>query len=423
MYEEITKCRICGNNDLVSILHLGSQALTGVFPKDRDQIITKGPIELVKCKEDKQGNYCGLVQLRHIYDMNELYGTNYGYRSGLNKSMVDQLHGKVEIILKNISLADGDIVLDIGSNDGTLLKAYPKKDITLVGIDPTGKKFSKYYPKNIMLIPSFFSSESFKNIFNKKKAKVITSIAMFYDLVDPLDFARQVHDILDDNGVWVFEQSYLPTMLKMNAYDTICHEHQEYYSLKQIKWLTDNTGFKIIDVEFNNTNGGSFSVMVAKTHSSYKENGPLVAKILQEEREQESLNISEYYDGFKQRVHRHRDNLCEFINKANADGRKVAGYGASTKGNVILQFCKLTSKDIPFIAEVNEDKYGCYTPGTGIPIVSESHAKMEKPDYFLVLPWHFRENIIEREIEYVKSGGNLLFPLPSIEIIGKLRSQ
>lgn len=415
-YKEITRCRLCGSTTLDPILHLGSQSLTGVFPKSKDQPITAGPLELVKCREDQGGESCGLVQLRQSYRLEEMYGENYGYRSGLNPAMVAHLRGKVEKILERVSLAPEDQVLDIGSNDATLLRAYPKGGAALIGIDPTGRKFSEYYPDHVRLIPEFFSSDVLRKHFGRGKMKVVTSIAMFYDLEDPLGFMRQVHDVLADDGVWVFEQSYMPAMLAANAYDTVCHEHLEYYRLKQIKWMTDRVGLKIVDVEFNEVNGGSFSVMVAKAQSSHEENSALIRKILTVE-EREGLGGLAPYERFRERVDRHRNELLALIQKINSDGKKIFGYGASTKGNVILQFCGLTTRAIPFIAEVNRDKFGRFTPGSSIPIVSEEEAKAMRPDYFLVLPWHFKGFILEKEKGYLSSGGRLVFPLPSIEVV------
>jgi hypothetical protein len=420
---------------LISILHLGSQYLTGVFPKTKEHHITSGPIELVKCQEDWAGNCCGLLQLKQSYDLDEMYGFNYGYRSSLNQSMVKHLHQKVGNILKKIEVVPGDIIVDIGSNDstllqaypvhnsvligindGTALRAYPKNGAVLVGIDPTGKKFKDYYPDYVQLVPEFFSASSFKEKFGGQKAKIITSIAMFYDMEEPLDFMRQVHEILADNGVWVFEQSYMPTMLEKRAYDTVCHEHLEYYRLKQIKWMTDRVGLKIIDVEFNDVNGGSFSVIAAKTGSPYKADTALVEKILRDE-ESAGLNTLEPYLEFRNHIYKHRDELRRFIEKVKSENKLIIGYGASTKGNVLLQFCEFNDKDIPFIAEVNEDKFGCYTPGTYIPIIPEAEARAMRPDYFLVFPWHFKESFLRKEKEYFQSGGKLIMPLPEVEVI------
>lgn len=416
MYRQIRKCRICGNDELVQILDLGKQALTGVFPKTRDEVVESGPLELVKCVEDKAGARCGLVQLKHSFDASEMYGENYGYRSGLNNSMVKHLNSKVRGILDIVSLNAGDMVIDVGSNDGTLLRAYPDLSLTLVGIDPTLEKFKKYYPANAHLIPDFFGSAVVKKNFGNKPAKVITSIAMFYDLESPMDFVKEVCEVLADDGVWVFEQSYMPTMLATNSYDTICHEHLEYYRLKQIKWMLDKAGMKIIGIEFNDINGGSISITAAKKSSGYREKLDLIEKTMRKEDAAGMGGLKPYAD-FRDRVFKHRDELCSLIRALRSKDKRIVGYGASTKGNVTLQFCNLTEKEICCIAEVNENKFGCYTPGTLIPIISEEEARRTKPDYFLVLPWHFKTNIVAKEQGYLRSGGKLLFPMPHPEIV------
>lgn len=418
-YTEIRACRICGNPELHPIFHLGIQALTGVFPKDAEsqRALTRGPLELVKCRAGAAPDACGLLQLRQSYSASEMYGANYGYRSSLNRSMVDHLHAKVKKILRRIPLADGDCVLDIGCNDGTLLQGYPQSGIRLIGMDPTAAKFRQYYPPHIHLVTDFFSAAAFGAAAGGLKARIVTSIAMFYDLADPMDFVRQVADVLADDGVWVFEQSYMPAMLETGSYDTICHEHIEYYALEQIRWMTERAGLKILDVELNAVNGGSFSVTVAKARSPHAADDQAVNRILDSERAA-GLHGMAPYRTFSERAARHREELPKLLRKIRADGKSVLGYGASTKGNVILQYCGVSAADLPCIAEVNEDKFGAQTPGTGIPIVSEREAKAMKPDYLLVLPWHFRDNIVRREESYLASGGRLIFPLPSIEIIG-----
>lgn len=416
MLREIKNCLICGNTKLAPVLDLGIQFLTGVFPRREDAPVGQGPLQLVKCQEDHAGKHCGLVQLKHIYNVGDLYGESYGYRSSLNRSMAAHLRRKTRKILKKVTLLPGDMLVDIGSNDSTLLQSYPAQGVTLVGIDPLGEKLRKYYPPHIHLIPDFFSRKALEKHFGSRKAKIITSIAMFYDLEFPLAFMRQVYQLLANDGVWIFEQSYMPTMLSMNSYDTICHEHLEYYRLKQIKWMTDRAGLKIIDLEFNRINGGSFSVMAAKQSSSYREARGLVNRILKFE-EKMDLHTLKPYQAFRKRVFQHKKKFRALIHKLNKSGEKVLGYGASTKGNVILQFCGLKKKDIPFVAEVNADKFGAYTPGSSIPIISEQDARAMQPDYFVVLPWHFKDNIIAREKSFLKKGGKLLFPLPLPEIV------
>jgi len=410
MVSKIERCRICGNPHLASVLDLGVQALTGTFPRTRDASLTRGPLRLVKCTGG--GGTCGLLQLEHSYDLREMYGENYGYRSALNVSMVTHLHGKVRRILEGVALKDGDLIVDIGSNDSTTLQAYPAQGPVLVGIDPTGSKFVKHYPPHIRLIPDFFSSRALVEHFPGKKAKVVTSFSMFYDLEDPTAFMREVHEVLADDGVWVFEQSYMPTMLETSSYDTVCHEHLEYYGLKQIKWMADRVGFTIVDVELNDINGGSFSVVVRKSATG-RTPGAVVQRMLDEE-EQRGLDTLAPYEAFAKRAAASRVELLGFLRQARAQGKSVAGLGASTKGNVILQYCGLTEKDLAAIGEVNSDKFGCYTPGTGIPIIPEDELLKRRPDYLLVLPWHFRR-FFEGSKKF--SDVKLFVPLPRLEFI------
>jgi hypothetical protein len=418
MNTTIRYCRICGNENLVSLLNLGEQKLTGIFPKSANEQITSGPLELVKCfPSSTVDNVCGLVQINHVFDNSEMYGLNYGYRSGLNKSMMRHLGDIVNQNLKMVKLESNDLIIDIGSNDGTLLSYYPSEiNLLLTGIDPTGIKFKKYYQERITLLPDFFSSEIVKKKYPNKKAKIITSIAMFYDLENPSEFVRHISEILDENGIWVFEQSYLKLMLEANAYDTICHEHAEYYALKQIKWMLGRAGLKIVDVELNDVNGGSFKITAARKTSAIQANESLIQKLLDEEN-LFGLDTLHPYKKFAADVYEHKNKLKSLIQTINESGKKVFGYGASTKGNVILQFCEFTKKDIPYIAEVNEDKFGSYTPGTNIPIISEEEAQRMKPDYFLVLPWHFRDSIVEREKQFMVHGGKFIFPLPQLVIV------
>jgi hypothetical protein len=408
---KIEKCRLCGNTNLIPVLSLGTQALTGVFPRSTSDPITKGPLEVVKCHGKDS---CSLLQLAHSYDSAEMYGANYGYRSGLNRSMVSHLGQKVENLLARHPVSPRDIVLDIGSNDGTLLSYYPD-GVLPVGMDPTAAKFREYYQPRVTVIPDFFSAEKFLAQTGGKKARLVTSIAMLYDLESPLDFVRQISSILRKDGVWHFEQSYMPSMIQVNAYDTVCHEHLEYYGLRQIQWMLQRGGMKILDVEINDINGGSFAVTAALESSDLSANDSQIRKILEWESIFETL---EPYEKFAMRVSAHRTKLCEKISAIRQKGALILGYGASTKGNVILQYCGLTPQQIPAIAEVNPDKFGAYTPGTLIPIISEKEAHARNPDYLLVLPWHFRENLIERESAFLRSGGKMLFPLPSIEVVG-----
>jgi hypothetical protein len=283
-------------------------------------------------------------------------------------------------------------------------------------MDPSGPKFAHHYPPHVTLIPDFFAAETFERQYPGRKARIVTSLAMFYDLESPQRFMREVHRILADDGIWVFEQSYLPLMLRENAYDTICHEHLEYYALRQIKWMTDRNGFQILDVETNDVNGGSFCVTVAKEGSARAANAARVEALLAAE-DEAGLSTLRPFEQFRDRVFRHRQDLRRTVAEILARGQTVYGYGASTKGNVLLQFCAFSPAQIPAIAEVNEDKFGAFTPATQIPICSEAEVRARKPDYLLVLPWHFRQGIVQRERDYLHQGGKLLFPLPHIEVV------
>jgi hypothetical protein len=221
---------------------------------------------------------------------------------------------------------------------------------------------------------------------------------------------------LTDDGIWHFEQSYMPSMLRTNAYDTICHEHLEFYSFKVVKNLLESCGMRVVDVEVNAINGGSFAVTACRNSAKYISNKPIIKWMLKQEKDM-GLETPKPYRDFEEKVYKHRENLKELITALVADGKKIIGYGASTKGNVLLQFCDLSTKEIPCIAEVNEEKFGSYTPGTKIPIISEKDAKAEKPDYMFVLPWHFKHSILERERDFLTTGGKFIFPLPEIEIV------
>ncbi len=239
---------------------------------------------------------------------------------------------------------------------------------------------------------------------------------MFYDLEDPVAFARQVEQVLAPGGIWHFEQSYMPSMLRMTSYDTVCHEHLEYYSLTVVKRILAAAGMRPLDVKMNAINGGSFAVTAVRADDRRQGSDRVVDWLLEQE-DGMGLNTPRPYRDFEERVYRHRADLTRLLKSLAADGKKVLGYGASTKGNVLLQFCGITTKEVIAIAEVNEDKFGACTPGTHIPIVSEAEARAMRPDYFLVLPWHFKDGIVQREAEFLASGGRMILPFPEIEII------
>ena len=356
-------------------------------------------------------NNCKLLQLDENFDSNEMYGDNYGYMSSLNKSMISHLNLKALNLKKKYNLKSKNFILDIGSNDGTFL-AFFNKNFSLFGCDPTIKKFGKFYRKDIIKIQNFFSSNLFKNI----KFDLITSISMFYDLPDPLKFAKEINSILKKNGVWHIELSYMPMMIKNRSYDTICHEHLEYYSLKSLKYLLTKAGLKITNLSFNQINGGSIEVDVVKKSSKYKECKDLINWVLESEHVNQYNEIKKHKSFYNECLN-HKKLLKKLLITLKKQNKKVVGYGASTKGNVLLQFCGINSKIINNIAEVNKYKFNRYTPGSKIKIVSEKSVKLKKPDYMLVLPWHFKDYIVKRERNFLKNGGKLIFPLPEIEIV------
>jgi hypothetical protein len=402
---KIFYCRSCKSKKLEKIFNLGKQYFTGIFPSKKNNKVPIGNLSMVKCKN------CDLLQLEDNFDQNTMYGNNYGYMSSLNKSMEFHLKRKALNLIKRYKLISKNNILDIGSNDGTFLKNF-NNQFKLHGCDPTIKKFKKFYRKDIVRIPKFFC----KNIFKENTFDLITTISMFYDLPDPKEFSNNINNILKKNGIWHIELSYMPTMIKNTSYDTICHEHMEYYSLKSLKFLLDSSNFKIINIAFNQINGGSIELDIAKKESEHKENKKLISWILERE-EIGKYNTTKRIKDFFNECEKHKFLLKKLLNSLRVDKKKIIGYGASTKGNVILQYCKLNHKQIPYIAEVNKFKFNKYTPGSKIKIISEKQAKKYKPDYFLVLPWHFKDHIIKKEKKFLEEGGKLIFPLPEIEIV------
>ncbi|GAA2354029.1 class I SAM-dependent methyltransferase [Streptomyces violaceusniger] len=408
----ITECRVCGNRTLLPVLDLGRQSLTGIFPSSREEVVPAAPLEVVRCGPDG----CGLVQLRHTADLSLMYGAHYGYRSGIRPFMVNHLHHKVAELTARVDVGPGDLVLDIGSNDSTLLRGYRPDGPTLVGVDPTGEKWRSYYPDHVDLIPEFFTREVFAEHHGSRQARIVTSIAMFYDLPDPLRFMGDIRDVLAPDGVWMMEMSYLPKLLEVTAYDTICHEHLEYYSLRQIEWMAERVELEVVKAEITDVYGGSLCVTLARRGSPHRPDEAGLARL----RAQElglGLDTSAPYDAFVRRVEEHRDRTREFLDLSRKEGRLTVGYGASTKGNVLLQYCAVTEDDLMCIGEVSPEKAGHFTPGTGIPIVSEEAAKAARPDQLFVLPWVYRDGYLERERDYLTAGGRLVFPLPELEVV------
>ena len=384
----ITKCRISGSANLIPILNLGHQAMTGIFPKPGESV-PSGPLELLWCPDS------GLLQLGHSYDRETLFGDNYGYRSGLNAMMVRHLTEKAAQLSRYTE--PGNIVLDIGSNDGTLLKAIPKDRIR-VGMDPTASKFIRHYENPVVAIPDFFSAERYMAQIGFK-ARVVSMVACFYDLDNPVEFCREVASIMRPDGVFHIEVADAFRMIEDGVYDGICHEHACYYTMVTLVSVLNRAGFFVRDYGYNDINGGSFWVDAVLTR------GHIALSVYE-------FTLSDLR-GFELKVSRHLNELTRLCRDLVARDKTVVGYGASTKFNVVLQAAGI---QLPYIADANPDKWGRVTPGTNIPIISEDEMRAMKPDYLLTGPYHFREGIMQRERALHDAGTRFIWPFPEIEV-------
>lgn len=412
-------CRICGNRDLIEITDLGNHSLSGRFPFKDEPTPLIAPLVLMKCNDLSGQKCCGLVQLKHNVSPEELYFHNYGYRSGLNATMTQHLKNMATEISQKIGpLTKDDIILDIGSNDCTLLKSYPYPPdmVKYFGIDPTGRQFAQYYPPYVTLVKEFFNYDNFNGTFPDQKAKIITSISMFYDLPSPIDFMRDIKKILHPDGLWILEQSYIIRMLETLSFDTVCHEHLEYYAMKQMEWMADLVGLKIVDVTTNDCNGGSFRLTMSHKESNYVSQQDHINQLHKLE-ETFGLDTMMPYLKFNRECLRVKKDLTDLLTGYKQQGKQIYLYGASTKGNTLLQYFGIDKTIVTAAAERNVEKYGRRTPQTDIPIIPEQEMRKNKPDVLLVLPWHFKKEFIEREQEYLKSGGIMVFPMPKLEVI------
>lgn len=409
-------CRVCGSKALTKVNDLGEQHLQGSFVKPgmEPPPMRKIPLALVRCDVTVDENACGLLQLTHTTPAAVLY-SSYWYRSGTNRTMTDHLHD-IASEAAGISGCSNAKVLDIGCNDGTLLNGYPAA-FEKWGVDPSDIALG--VGEGIKVISDIFPSaqldEAAEGPFD-----IITAIAMFYDLEDPVGFVRSVKRSLAPDGLWVFEMSYMPTMLKMNSYDTICHEHLEYYSLAVLEFVLDRADMKMVHATLNEINGGSIRCFA--THcNNYKFRELEASQSLTRLRLQEfdlALDTDRPYRNFQEHINVHRDELRSLLRSIRQEGKRIHIYGASTKGNTILQWCGIDNNMIEVAADRNPDKHGARTLGTDIPIVSEEESRAMKPDYYLVLPWHFKEEFLEREKDIIAAGTAMIFPLPSVTIVG-----
>lgn len=409
--EVIHSCRICGEDALIEVLSLGELALTGVFLPNGDAV-PKAPLNLVRCGK------CGLVQLGHNYAQSELYGPSYGYESHLNSSMVQHLQRKARILQKTFMAGiRNPVVVDIASNDGTFLAGFQGEGLVRVGVDPLIGIFQDCYPAESIKIGQFFSEKAYNERFSRK-ANLVTSLSVIYDLNDPIAFAQDVHSILADEGIWHFEQSYLPSMVSTNSYDTICHEHLLYLSLNDIIKILNSSNFQILDASLNDINGGSISVTAIK--SKYRKQASPFVRFLLAKEDLGGVKDGRILGDFAIRATQQTVQLKNLCNDYKSLNYEIFGVGASTKGNVILQASGLDSRTLTAIGEVNPRKFGQQTPGSAIDIIREGelmHLVSEKC-IVIVLPWHFRGNLLPRLEGVLSKGARILFPLPQIELIG-----
>ena len=412
-----TTCRVCGSSSLKKVIDLGPQYLQGSFVKPGKEMPSARKIgcTLVRCNPEEDENACGLLQMEHSVPPEILYYA-YWYRSGTNATMRNHLKNMVDSVVTIIKKENAS-VLDIGCNDGTLLSYYPQQ-VQKFGVDPSDVAKEVKFAR---VVQDIFPSDKLINLLQGQQMDVVTSIAMFYDLEDPVNFVRNIKRILSPHGIWIVEMSYMPRMLELNSYDTICHEHLEYYSLAVLEKICAMSGMKIFKIFFNDINGGSIRCYVThRENDGYdeKDNYAFINDIRQKEFDLE-LDTDKPYQAFQKRIVKMKQELHSLLVKLKKKGKKIHIYGASTKGNTILQWCKIDHKLIDYAAERNPDKFGAYTLGTSIPIISEEESRAMKPDYYLVLPWHFKEEFIEREKETLTKGTSFIFPLPQIELYKK----
>ena len=403
----IKQCRNCKSKKLITLFSLGNLCFTGKFSSLNDNI-KKKPVTVVLCKS------CELVQLAHNYDLKYLYGPDYGYRTGINRTMTDHVKKITQTLAKKTSLKKNDLVLDIASNDGTLLNSY-KKNIIKFGVDPILNKYKKNYKNIRYSISGFFSASKVKEK-TKKKFKIISALSVFYDLLNPNKFLRDVKTLLLPEGVFLLEFADLASIIKYKMFDTICHEHLEYYSSKVIINLVKKNDLRVFDIKQNFINGSSKQYYICHKNSKIKSKSKIIKKTLRSESKLK-LNTVKTFKEFIQKINFLKTRLNNKIKYIRRNNQSIHCYGASTKGNVLLQYFNIDNKKISFAAERNKNKYGLVTPGSKIKIISEENSRKMKPDYYLVLPWHFKKEILKREKNTLRTGTKFIFPLPNFEII------
>jgi NDP-4-keto-2,6-dideoxyhexose 3-C-methyltransferase len=418
MFNEIEICRICGCRSLVEIFDLGEQAFANGIPESRCQQSPSGPLRLVKCAGD-----CGLVQLGHSYtdSIDTLSGHGFWKPSHLDVASEAHLRRCVAIANDVVPLGPGDVVLDVGGESPAALKAYVEYDCRLVRIDEGGKVLRQGDPTGTQLLPGPFNAQSYQKHLHGQLAKTIISFDMLSRIDDPVNFLRQIRECMDEEGICVLEQNYLPLMVERNAYFMVRHEHACYFGLRQIQWMANRVGLKILDIELNEHKGGSFRVTVAKASSVRPANTDFIDLVLTHELNN-GYHDWDIFDQFRENAIQHRSELCGLMEKLHRIGKTVYGYGCSSVGNILLQYCGVTQEQMPAIVDIHGDLAGAFTPRSSIPIVGDTFVRNRPPDYLVVLPSFAREDVIQREQNFLAQGGSLIFLHPTIEIFALPRS-
>jgi hypothetical protein len=400
--KKVKKCLLCGNSKLRSLFNVGNLYVSNFVSKKNISNGTKSKLNLLYC------NHCTLIQLSHLAPQEIMYRRFYWYKSGVTKTMREGLKELFSDCVKKAKLKKNDIILDIGANDGTLLKYFKLNKFKTIGCEPATNLKAELKKNCNYLISNFWSKKELFKLLNKKKLKkpkLITAIGMFYDLEDPNKFIKDAADSLDKNGVFVAQLMSLKSMIEKNDLGNICHEHIEFYSFKSIKYLFEKNGLEIFKISSNDINGGSYRFYCRK----FKKGSITLPK----------ENILKMMKKFVYRVKKNKRITLNFIKKQIENNKKIFLYGASTKGNTVLQYYGLNKRIIPYAAERSPFKWGKYTIGTGIKIISEKEAKKMKPDFFFVTPWGFIKEFIKREKNWLNNGGKFILPFPKMKIIGK----
>jgi NDP-4-keto-2,6-dideoxyhexose 3-C-methyltransferase len=404
---EVNACFICSGKELTQILDLGNQPMSGVFllPDEPDPV--SSPLTLMQCTTvDSDNTQCGNIQLKHKADFSDMYGSNYGYNSSLSPFMLEHLAQIAHRANKHIKIESQDYILDIGCNDGSFLNMFKSQTKNLVGVDPSSAKFQDIAPPEATIFVDYFPSTKITDYMNGRKFKMISSIAMFYDLDDPFGFMSALHSNLEDHGLWVVELSEFKEFLKNLSYDQICHEHLLYIDADLLISMAKKTGFELLEITYSEINGGSACYYFQKT----------VANLSYSCKSSVTTN---QIDRLQHRVLQNKNEVMSYLKMLRKQNQKIFGYGASTKGNVLMNYYEIDISILECISDTNPFKWGRVTPGSRIPIISHEQMRISPPDYLFVFIWHLRSEVLKYEEEFIAKGGKIILPLPRFHVIDR----